>query len=129
MENKIYRVERIIDCNNWDTLVTRTYGKTYNIQQQDGCRESCNLYFSVPLKEPIVDYGKESIPVKINGNDMCVKFDVWLNTPAEYPTELSIFHHSLFWQRNFYPDYEILAHDLFKRGLLEEGEYTIRIDW
>jgi hypothetical protein len=35
----------------------------------------------------------------------------------------------MFWDRNFYPNVQMVANDLHKKGLLEAGEYSIRIDW
>jgi len=35
----------------------------------------------------------------------------------------------MWWERNFYPDVEMIANDLHKRGILEAGEYVIDIDW
>ena len=35
----------------------------------------------------------------------------------------------LWWERNFYPNIQMVANDLHSKGLLEAGEYTINIDW
>lgn len=35
----------------------------------------------------------------------------------------------MWWERNFYPSVEMVANDLYKRGLLKAGEYAIEIDW
>lgn len=35
---------------------------------------------------------------------------------------------NLFWERNFYPDINTLANDLYKKGLIKKGEYLIVID-
>lgn len=32
-----FETKKIIDCFDWDELVTETYGKPYCFQQQDGC--------------------------------------------------------------------------------------------
>ena len=33
------------------------------------------------------------------------------------------------WERNFYPNIQAVANDLYKKGLLETGDYWIDIDW
>ena len=35
----------------------------------------------------------------------------------------------MFYERNFYPDFQTVANDLCEKGLLEPGDYTIDIDW
>ena len=35
----------------------------------------------------------------------------------------------LWWERNFYPSIQELANDLYAKGLVDEGEYRIRIEW
>lgn len=73
----------------------------------------------------------DEIPEKINGNVMGVKFEVWLErNPEEWNGEEEDKNYlDLFWERNFYPDFGTLVNDLHKRGLIEEGEYTLGIDW
>lgn len=39
------------------------------------------------------------------------------------------FELELWWQRNFYPDIQMIANDLYEKGLLEAGEYAIDVDW
>ena len=39
------------------------------------------------------------------------------------------FNNQLFWERNFYPNVNMIANDLHSKGLLESGEYIIVIDW
>lgn len=43
----------IMDVQEWDALVTSTYGKPYSFQQQDGCKERGIEYFSLPMKYAI----------------------------------------------------------------------------
>ena len=35
----------------------------------------------------------------------------------------------LFWERNFYPDVQMIANNLHAKGLIEAGDYVIDIDW
>jgi len=53
---------------------------------------------------------------------MGVSFSSWLATPPESFREIE-------WERNFYPDAEILLQDMHLKGVLPEGDYLIRIDW
>lgn len=110
----------IIDVNEWDALVTQEYGKPYSFQQQDGCQDRGLVYFSVP--DTASDFEKDTIPEKINGEEMGVSFKAWLEKPAGSSP-------SIFWERNFYPDIQMIANDLHKKGLLESGDYAIQIDW
>lgn len=32
-----YKNVRVISVQDWDDLVEKTYGRPYNLQQQDGC--------------------------------------------------------------------------------------------
>ena len=89
------RTEKVIDVQDWDTLVQKTYGRIYSFQQQDGCKERQRVY----LKQ-------------------------MLSSDPEYSFGLS-----LWWQRNFYPDVQMVANDLFEKGLIEAGDYVIDIDW
>jgi hypothetical protein len=35
----------------------------------------------------------------------------------------------LWWDRNFYPELQMVANDLHAKGLLAAGNHTILIDW
>ena len=121
---------RMIDVDDWDQLVEDTYGKPYNFQQQDGCQLRGVFWFNVP-EDNKDEFVKDSIPVVVNGKDRGVKFEVWLDTEPDafnddfrYDWEVR-----LFWDRNFYPDIRMIINDLYEKGILEEGEYAIDIDW
>jgi hypothetical protein len=125
-----FRTRNVIEVYDWDKLVIETYGKPYSFQQQEGCKERGTFDFTVPDDETYDEEYNDSIPEEVNGNIMGVKFQVWLDRD---PTYMGSFTHSfendLFWARNFYPDPYTLINDLYKRGLIEAGEYTIDIDW
>lgn len=148
-----YTDVKTIDLNDWDHLVQEIYGKPYSFQQQEGCQERGLFHISVPSEDSEDEYMNNSIPEIINGNEMGVKFDVWLkrnpNEPLN-PTKQELkdcgyywgkteqdetewkqskSHINMFWERNFYPDIHTLANDLFNKGLIEEGAYVINIDW
>lgn len=129
-----YEEVRVIQLNDWDYFVKRVYGKIYAFQQQDGCQPRGTYFFSVP-DEWYEDFEATEIPYKINGKEMGVSFETWLNTDPEdtkkYFEEprLTDFNNRLFWYRNFYPDIGMIINDLHSKGLLESGEYMINIDW
>ena len=128
-----YKIEKVIDVDDWDKLVKETYGKPYSFQQQDGCRDRGVVHISVPC-----DYANgedeemnDSIPKVINGNEMGVKFAVWLTSdPKEWNGDAGDrMFVDMFWERNFYPSIYMVANDLYEKGLIEKGNYTIDIDW
>jgi hypothetical protein len=41
-----------IDVDDWDRLVSETYGKPYTFQQQDGCKGRGVETITVPVKNP-----------------------------------------------------------------------------
>lgn len=123
----------MIDCNDLDTLVTKTYGRLYCFQQQDGCLNRGSRLITVPCEFP-EDFGATSIKEEVNGEEMGVSFTSWLernptqklDTADEWAREHGL---SLFWSRNFYPSLDMVVNDLFGKGLLPAGEYVINIDW
>jgi hypothetical protein len=126
---------KLISLQEWDDFVISTYGKPYSFQQQDGCKERGIERFSVP-HEWEDDYENTSIPFDVDSNEMGVKFETWLNTSPEDTVEYFTDNYcspgslnNLFWTRNFYPDVSMIVNDLHFKGLLEEGEYVIVIDW
>lgn len=126
--------KKVINVWDWDDLVTTTYGKPYSFQQQDDCKPRGTFDFEVPNKWGIEDYENDTIPFIINGREMGVSFKSWLNTSEEdikkeFPERDSKMGLSIFWGRNFYPHVDIIIDDLYKKGLIEEGKYTINIDW
>lgn len=121
---------KMIEVSDWDKLVTETYGKPYNFQQQDGCQSRGIFHLTIPSEYACDDEMNDEIPEIINGEIMGVKFKKWLerdpNQPVAGRTDYGI---GLWWDRNFYPDIHTVANDLHKRGLIEAGEYSIEIDW
>lgn len=148
-----YKNTRTIDVQDWDNLVQKTYNKPYSFQQQDGCQPRGVVYLTIPDKDYKEDRMNESIPEVINGNEMGVKFNVWLDrdpseplNPSESELEECGYYWGksdkdvedwkkdkcnieMFWERNFYPDLQTLANDLYDKGLIEAGDYGIKIDW
>jgi hypothetical protein len=122
---------KMIEDSDWDNLVSETYGRHYCFQQQDGCRGRGIFELTIPSKYTYDEDMCDSIPEVVNGEIMGVKFDVWLERDPKQPLkgDDEEYRLLLFWERNFYPDIYTVANDLHKKGLIEAGEYTIKIDW
>lgn len=115
----------------WDNLVKATYGKPYSFQQQDGTKERGIFTFTVPDYWPEEDPFDDSIPAVVNGDEMGVSFATWLATPADHVFNpgWKPYQTEYFWERNFYPDVDMIIRDLYQKGLIQEGEHIINIDW
>lgn len=119
----------VISVQDWDDLVTQTYGKPYSFQQQNDCQDRGMFDITIPSRGD--DYPNDSVPEVINGEKMGVSFQAWLaRDPNEWNgNEEDKNFLSLFWDRNFYPDIQTLANDLHSKGLIPAGDYVIEIDW
>jgi hypothetical protein len=125
-----YTLTRTIDLDAWDGLVQKTYGRLYSLQQQDDCKGRGTEKFSVPYTP--WDYENDTVPEVVNGEEMGVSFKAWLARDPEQKIPAKNDYHdgtSLFWERNFYPSLGMVAQDLYEKGLIEAGTYTIVIDW
>lgn len=127
----VYREEKVIDVSDWDFLVESVYGKPYNFQQQDGCQGRESVRISIP--EEGYDYENDTLPETVNHEEMGVSFKAWLErdpnqklSDNEYDLPSSV---RLWWYRNFYPAIQMVANDLYNRGLIVKGDYVIDIDW
>lgn len=142
----------MIDVNDWDELVSNTYGKIYSFQQQSGCQPRGIVNITIPDENWQEDEMNDKIPEIINDEiNMGVKFDVWLNrdpkailNPSDAELKACNYYHdssdrkqwceyashiNMFWERNYYPCLQSVANDLHKKGLIEAGDYSIKIDW
>ena len=128
MKLRIYTVQ-MIDLFDWNRFIEFTYGKPYNLQQQEGCMSRGIVPIVVPNNED--DYEKDSVPEKINGLEMGVSFEAWKARDPKQPVNGATreWEINLFWHRNFYPSLDVVANDLYNKGLLDAGEYLIHIDW
>lgn len=124
-----YKNKRFVSVSEWDSLVRQVYKRPYSFQQQDGCKERGT--YSITIPDNAYDYGNDTIPEEINGDEMGVSFQAWLSRdPKEWHGEARDANFKvLFWERNFYPEIQMVANDLHKRRLIEAGEYVIDIDW
>lgn len=124
--------KQMIDVSDFDDLVQQTYGRPYSFQQQDGCQDRGTFEFTVP--DEAYDFENDTIPEEVNGDEMGVSFAAWLardpaqklDTEDEWDRERGL---SLFWERNFYPDVQMVVNDLHAKGLIPAGDYVIYIDW
>lgn len=127
-----FKTKQVIDVGDWDNLVESTYGKPYRFQQQDGCKDRGTIDITIP--DGAYDYENDTIPEKVNGDEMGVSFAAWLardpeqklDTEDKWDREHGA---ELFWKRNFYPHVQMIANDLHAKGLIPAGEYLIDIDW
>lgn len=120
----------MFEVDEWDNLVSSTYGKVYNFQQQDGCKDRGIYYFTVPFADCYVEnYEREEIPEEINGEIRGVSFKAWLNKDIKDFNFNEDYDKVLFLERNFYPDISMIIKDLENKGILKKGEYIINIDW
>lgn len=123
----------MIDMHELDELVMKTYGKTYNFQQQDGCKDRGTHEITVPVKYP-EDYENDTVPEEVNHDDMGVSFKAWLardpkqllDSPDEWERKNGI---TMWWDRNFYPHIDMVMNDLHSKGLVQAGDCIINIDW
>lgn len=126
---KIKNIQQI-EVNDWDTLVEETYGRKYSFQQQEGCKDRGIFNLTIPSPDNDNEMNEE-IPEEVNGETMGVKFNIWLarDPKQRIKDQTADYELDLFWQRNFYPDIQMVANDLLQKGLIESGKYQINIDW
>lgn len=125
-----YAMKKVVELDAWDRLVEETYGRKYSFQQQNGCQDRGTYDIEVPCDFYEEDYVGD-VPANRKTNDMCVSFSKWLERSPDEPLEDQEydFELHLWWERQFYPPIEAVANDLYKRGLIEAGKYTININW
>ena len=125
------KTKQVIELSEWNKVVKKTYGRLYNLQQQDGCQPRGPVNFTVP-DEPS-DYELDTVPEEVNHETMGVRFAAWLARDPKQkladPDAQEDYCLELWWERNFYPDLQMVANDLHTKGLLPAGDHTILIDW
>jgi len=107
-----FETRKIIESSNWDKFVSKTYGKPYCFQQQEGYRDRGTYEFTVPGQFEDEFYGTVSLAE-------------WVNGEIDSKPSIKI---RLHWYRDFYPDYIKIARDLHHRGLIESGTYHIEVE-
>lgn len=125
------KTEKVIEVQEWDELVKKTYGRTYSLQQQGGCKSRGIFRFTVP--DEADDFENDSVPEEVNHEQMGVSFAAWLDRDPKQklsnPDDQEDYSLDLWWERNFYPNFQMVANDLHSRGLLKAGDYIIEIYW
>lgn len=125
------RIEKMIDDAEWNKLVIETYGRPYDFQQQDGCRDRGIFAMTVPAAAE--DYENETVREGLNHDEKGVSFAAWLardpNQKLSDPDAQDDYCLGVWWGLYFYPDLQIVANDLHARGLLADGGFAIAIDW
>lgn len=125
------KTKQVIELSEWNALVEKIYGRPYHLQQQDGCRGRGTVEIKVP--DEACDRESESVPEKVNAEEMGVSFAAWLARDPKQklsdPDDQEDYCLELWWHRNFFPDVQMVANDLHAKGLLSAGEHTILIDW
>lgn len=126
-----YENTKTVQVSDWDDLVQKTYGIRYRFQQQDGCQPRGVVNLSIPDEAYEEEEMNDSIPEVVNGDEMGVKFEVWLarDPKKPIPNQTADYELEIFYDRNFYPHLQTVANDLHKKGLIESGDYTININW
>lgn len=121
-------MRKVATVQDFNKLVRETYGKPYNFQQQDDCKERGTVYVSMDNK---YDYENDTVPEIVNHEDMGVSFKAWLERdPSQLLSSTdSKSSLNLWWYRNFYPDVSMILDDLYRKGLIEYGSFHIEIDW
>lgn len=127
-----FQNKRVISTSDWDSFIQKTYNRPYCFQQQENCRERGTYDLIVPYAEPY-DYENDEVPEEVNSEDgMGVSFKSWLSRDPKQklpdPDEQEDYCLKLWWHRNFYPSIEMLVNDLYGKGLLDSGDYTIDIN-
>lgn len=121
--------EQVVEVQEWDAVVQETYGRPYGFQQQDGCKE--RGIFRITIPDEAEDFERDIVPEIVNHDEMGVTFSAWLKRDPKTPlgNEKSKLSLDLWWERNFYPNIQMIANDLCERGIIEKGDYIIEIDW
>lgn len=119
---------KVIDLSEWDKVVEETYGRPYCLQQQNGCVGRGMVQLTVPNESN--DYERNEIS-EFGKIEMGVSFAAWLKRDPKTPLKEQEhdFENKLWWERNFYPELQMVANDLCSKGLLPPGDYFINIDW
>lgn len=117
-----FSTKKIIEVDEWDELVKKTYQKPYyNFQQQDGCQDRGLVRINIPDKP--------------YNTDPDITLQEWLDADPNEPVDdgdssaSEDWYIEMYWEREFYPSLQVVANDLHLKGLLPRGEYHINIDW
>ena len=117
------KIKHVISSAAWNKQVSKIYGRPYSIEDQFEFNRV--LEFKVPNRS--FDFANETVEENEDTKETGVNFKSWITRDPDQKigSDPRAFVTTLWWYRAFYPDIEVLANDLFKKGLLERGEYVI----
>lgn len=117
------KIKHVISSAAWNKQVSKIYGRPYSIEDQFEFNRV--LGFKVPNRS--FDFANETVEENEDTKETGVNFKSWIarDPDQKIGSDPCAFVTTLWWYRAFYPDIEVLANDLFKKGLLERGEYVI----
>lgn len=104
-------------------LVRETYGRPYRLQQQGDCMAQDSM-----LRATVPDDGWFSIDDEPHFEEWKAR-DVNLQPEGVADWSEHSWRRDLWWDRKFYPHYQVVLNDLHARGLLEAGDYVIHVYW
>lgn len=119
------RIEKVnlISENDFSKLAVDTYGRPYQLQQQGDCLGQDTIIRLTVPEEPMGWTG----PTLEEWRERPLNLQ-----PEEYTRgdwEEHTYLRDMWWEREFYPDVQVVANDFHARGLLPEGDYVIHIWW
>lgn len=103
-------------------LVTETYGRPYQLQQQGDMLAQESMTRATVPQEPDFDSDLPSL-------EEWSSRDVDAQPEGESSWSEHAWRRDLWWQRKFYPDLQLVLNDLHARGLLPAGDYVIHTWW
>lgn|SRR5574343_400590 len=115
--------KHVINSDVWDKYVTKIYKRPYSISDQFEFKNV--LEFKVPNRA--IDFANEIVEEDESTKETGVNFKSWISRDPSQPIsgDPRPFVTKLWWFRSFYPEIDVLANDLYKKGQLERGEYVI----
>ena len=131
---KIEKLNVISDAN-WSRFVSETYGRPYwfSYQRWRDQGEKGLYRFTLPLEdiEEFDEHGECDVEDIPKPKWFGVKFEYWLERDPKKPLVGQTKDEQLedWWENSFYPSHEVIANDLFNKGILEAGDYAIGVDW
>lgn len=112
---------QVIWEHDFNKVVQSVYGKPYVFQQQGDMLLGQNGYypFTVHSAEKYQQWDATEIDAELTR---------WLS--AEPPQNARAFTIQLWWERENYPDIDVILYDLaYRRGLMASGRYALHVWW
>lgn len=125
----------LVNVEDFNEVIKEVYCKHYSFQHQ-GARTYNGVEESYFLKVPYIRNFKDfdsgaAIEECIYNNEQIlqygVEFNEWLNKDPNFEWYSSDINNKLIWERYYYPHIYMLINDLYIKGLIEAGEYCIKM--